>query len=301
MKRTGGVWNRDDRFIYFLPVVPDERNQQAGRRHGYVLLAVNDLWTAKDERRLAEAVTDSAVLLDSGIFWLTNEHKRAHGISMDEALSLHPTEIDGFDELHKRYVQLVERYGDKVWGYIELDQGGRARKIETRAGLEAMGLAPMPVYHPLNDGREYLEELLTQYDRICFGNVVQARPPVRRRLLHLMWEAHTRHPEVWIHVLGLTPNQDLLAMPSDSAASSSWSNAVRWHTGHRDKAALASVSGFPRDDGYLRHLGSSFNMERGWARGIFKAAVLASGVQANWRAAMAERYAHGLDPYEVPA
>lgn len=301
MKRTGGTWNRDDRYVYFLPVVADEQNQGAARRHGHLLMAVNDLWTVKDEQRLQAALTDSKVFMDSGIFWLTNEHMRAHGISMDEALSLHPTEIDGFDKLYARYVELAERYGDLLWGYIELDQGGRERKIETRAGLEARGLAPIPVYHPLNDGTEYLEVLLSTYDRICFGNVVQAKPPVRRRLLHMMWEAHTRHPDVWIHVLGLTPDQNLLAMPSDSADSSSWANAVRWHNGHRDKCALASVSAFPRDDGYLRGEGSSFDMDRGWARAIFKAATLAHGVQCNWRVAAAERTALGFDPYELPA
>lgn len=293
MKRTGGTWDRDDRFVYFLACQPG--NYYATRSHGHILLAVNDL-TTTTEAILQEALDDgSKVFLDSGVFWLTNEHKRRHSISMDEALSLHPSEIDGFDSLYSHYVALVNRYGDRLWGYIELDQGGRERKIETRAGLEAQGLAPIPVYHPLNDGAEYLEVLLSTYDRICFGNVVQAMPPVRRRLLHMMWEAHTRHPDVWIHVLGLTPDQRLLALPSDSADSSTWTNVVRWHAAQRDKAALASVSNFPRDDAYVYGEAASYKAA------LRKSATLAHGVQCNWRAAIAERRALGFEPYELPA
>lgn len=295
MKRTGGTWDRDDRFVYFLACQLSEHSQSAARSHGYMLMAVNDLWGAAAEQSLQEALGVAEVFLDSGIFWLTNEHKRAHNISMDEALSLHPTEIDGFDKLYSRYVELVTRYGDQLWGYIELDQGGRERKIETRAGLEAQGLAPIPVYHPLNDGAEYLEVLLSSYDRICFGNVVQAELPMRRRLLHMMWEAHTRHPDVWIHVLGLTPDQRLLSLPSDSADSSTWASAVRWHKAHADKCALARVSGFPRDDAYLRGDWTSYD------DAIHKAATLSHGTQRNWRVAIAERQALGFEPYELPA
>ena len=57
---------------------------------------------------------------------------------------------------------------------VEVDQGGRENKIKTRARLEKMGLRPIPVYHPLNDGWDYFDYLAENYDRICMGNVVNA-------------------------------------------------------------------------------------------------------------------------------
>jgi len=169
------------------------------------------------------------VLLDSGIFWLTQRHMRAHpGMTMDEALSLPPDEVDGFDWLWANYVALASEFEDRLWGYIELDQGGADNKRKTRAKLEALGLRPIPVYHPLNDGWDYFDELCEQYDRICMGNVVQARNPVRRHLLSTLWERRRRHPDVWVHVLGLTISEMLTAYPVSSTDSSGWVYALRY-------------------------------------------------------------------------
>lgn len=170
----------------------------------------------------------AATFMDSGIFWLTNEHKRAHGISMDEALSLPPDEIDGFDWLYDVYLEINTTYGDQFWGYNELDQGGKACKIETRAKLEREGLRPIPVYHPLNDGWDYFDDLAREYDRICWGNVVQAMRWTRMRMLVTMAERHRQYPDLFIHVLGLTPNELLFGIPFDSADSSSWTDIYRW-------------------------------------------------------------------------
>lgn len=127
---------------------------------------------------------------------------RAHGLTMDQALSLAPDDIDGFDWLLDRYVRVHDRFADRMWGIIELDQGGADRKRETRAHLRSLGINPIPVYHPMLDGWEYFDELASTNDRICFGNVVQASVPMRHRLLMTAYERKRAYPHLWIHLLG---------------------------------------------------------------------------------------------------
>jgi hypothetical protein len=197
-RHTAGRWDPNDRPVYFLASPPRyDLMARVAQDHPYVLVAVNELRPNASgavpalDNLLASGVN---VLLDSGIFWLTNEHMRAHGITMNEALALHPDEIDGFDTLFDNYVAIATRYADDLWGYIELDQGGRERKIETRARLHDLGLDPMPVYHPLNDGADYLDHLFQGYDRFCMGNVVQADRFARVRLFHALWDRHLGAP-----------------------------------------------------------------------------------------------------------
>ena len=47
-------------------------------------------------------------------------------------------------------------------------------EVATATPAHAEGLAPMPVYHPLNDGWDYYDELAGSHDRVCIGNLVQA-------------------------------------------------------------------------------------------------------------------------------
>lgn len=147
---------------------------------------------------------------------------------MDIGLATDPEEMDGFDDLFEKYVSIVRELGDQLWGYIEIDQGGRENKIKTRAKLEALGLHPIPVYHPFNDGWDYFDYLAQRYDRICFGNIVKASAPTRQKLLATAWERHRTYPHLWIHLLGLTPNQWLNALPINSGDSSTWLAPVRW-------------------------------------------------------------------------
>ena len=243
MKNTAGTWDRNDRNVYFLAGSIDMLNRVD---YDYVLVAVNEIKTDKAMTRVEEWVANGRkVLIDSGIFWLTNQHARKHSVSMDIALALAPAEIDGFDKLWNRYTEIMKRIGNQVWGYIELDQGGIKNKRITRAKLEDLGLTPMPVYHPLNDGADYFDELAENYDRMCMGNIVQAMPPTRLRLMHSLWERHRKYPDLWVHTLGLTPNQTLNAFPSDSADSSAWLNVVRW-SGYKEKSMLAPFSDLPR-------------------------------------------------------
>jgi hypothetical protein len=206
----------------------------------FVLLAVNEMPNESAEEEVLRPVLDAGlpVLLDSGIFWLTSQHMKAHRVSMETALALSPEEIDGFAELYERYVQLVRRYGDRLWGYIELDQGGAVNKRRTRARLEAEGLAPIPVYHPLNDGWDYFDELAAGYDRMCVGNTVSASHAVRLRLLYTIWERRRAYPDLWVHILGLTANEWILSAPPDSCDSSTWLSPLRWPTVNTESAML---------------------------------------------------------------
>ena len=236
MIATDGTWNPDERGLYFLAgsFMKSAFELVAGPRPTRFLVALNDLVAVDQEPGDELALLDyhlalgHDVFLDSGVFWLTNRHKDAHGVSMNDALALHPTEIDHFDWLYDSFVTVCTRYRDRLWGYTEIDQGGAERKRETRAKLHAAGLNPIPVYHPLNDGWDYFDELCTTHDRVAFGNVVQAARPTRMRLLATGTERHREYPGTFIHWLGLTPCDLTLAYPFDSCDSSSWLGAARW-------------------------------------------------------------------------
>jgi len=129
----------------------------------YLLLAVNELPT--NNFADFEQLLQSHVLLDSGVYVLASQHADRHSISMDEALCLAPQEIEGFEALFDLYVEIVTKYESRLWGYVEIDFGGCTNKRRTRARLESLGLRPMPVYHPLNDGWDYFDELAQEYDR----------------------------------------------------------------------------------------------------------------------------------------
>ena len=285
----GGTFDSQDRYIYFAAgsaYASDKKT--AFLNYDYVLIAVNELF---DDRPLEnfELMLDlgKKVLLDSGIFNLTNQHARAHNCTMDEALAIPPQGIDGFQKLYDRYVELVKRYEKRLWGYIELDQGGRACKIETRKGLEKIGLRPMPVYHPLNDGWDYFDELAKRYDRICFGNIVQAERAVRKRLLATLWQRHRAYPGLWVHALGLTPNEMLLAFPMESCDSSTWLSSVRW--------GQVSSSVCLRRNLTLHH---NFNYklkdQETWLASQMMMLKEAKAANENWKAYMRSMEGHGI-------
>lgn len=236
---TGGTFHRSDPFVYFLAAQPYDTERiyevtPTALRYPYLLFAVNELeeQTSRDalERLLDRGVR---VLMDSGIFALAMAHARLHGVSHDVGLAMAPDEIDGFARLWDRYAELATTYGDRLWGIIELDQGGAEVKPETRARIESeIGITPIPVYHPLLDGWDYYDSLATEYDRLCVGNIVMARRPIRTRLLHTMYERARKLPDggPWHHFLGLCPNDLSMSLPlaHASADSTFWLVGTRW-------------------------------------------------------------------------
>ena len=286
--RTAGTWDRKAWPAYFA-AANLATLQHAEPFLSHMLVAVNEL-VGQDEIDVVRRFVDGGkhVLLDSGVYWLSTQHAKAHGITMDEALSLAPAEVDGFDELYRRYRTLVGELGDRLWGYIEVDQGGRENKVKTRALIEADGLRPIPVYHPLIDGWEYFDELAQRYDRICFGNIVRAGKEARKRFLATAWERRRAYPDLWIHGLGLTPGPLSLAFPLNSCDSSSWTAGLRWNS---ISSTIAAGSG--------GRMSQEFRYRRvedggdGWAKGAhfcgYEAAMIQrtiGNVAADQRAAL---------------
>ena len=225
---TAGRWDPKDYPTYFVAASIGTL-VTAAEHCSHVLMAINEFKSPKDAEHLELFLRKGAnVLIDSGVFWLSTQHAKKFDLRMDQALSLAPTEVDNFDWLYANYVKILKQHGDRVWGYIEIDQGGRENKIKTRAKLETQGLRPIPVYHPFNDGWDYFDFLAKRYDRICFGNVVQADPATRKRLMATAWERRRKYPNLWIHMLGLTPNERAASYPLPSCDSSTWIGGVRW-------------------------------------------------------------------------
>jgi hypothetical protein len=238
----GGGFNRDDRFLFFI--AGDRRVAEGGEKHDHALVAANILKGGQNLRGVDTMLDSGArVFLDSGVFTLTADWARATGRPGQDAFLMPPEELPGFRELWDLYVSLVRRYEDRLWGYVEIDLGGVAGKRRLRRKLHDLGLSPMPVYHPMMDGWDYFDELATGFDRLCWGNLAGgAQRAQRKRLVTTAWERHRRYPDLWLHLLGLNPNDWLVHLPADSADSSSWLSSVRWGNEH--------------GGGYLRRVGT---------------------------------------------
>lgn len=286
MKTTGGAWSPADRYTYFLASKPSDF-RRTKVPHPHILFAVNAIGPTTEPVFEETVELGYSVLLDSGIFELAMEHAKAHGLSHNAALNLAPDQVDGFEALWERYLRIVNKHGERMWGYIELDLGGADNKRKTRARLEALGLRPIPVYHPFGDGWDYFDELAEQYDRICLGNIVQAKPDVRQRLIATIVERKRKYPGLWIHALGMTPNPLLNALPVESCDSSSWYSVVRWD-GYKERVALQTFSNLPR------HFQYEVGDEAGWDKSLALAAVGVRAWQSGWREHLAALDREGL-------
>lgn len=260
-RTTGGTFNPEDSFKFFVASNP-KMVEDSGM--DTVLVAVNEL-RGQSEIDSLERMLDEGrkVFIDSGIFNLAMDHVRTHGTTHDYALNLPPEEIDGFDRLWDDYADIAARYGSRVWGMVELDQGGAEHKPRTRARIEKeLGIVPMPVYHPLGDGWDYYDTLAREYDRICFGNIVQASPPARLRLVHTAYERARSYPYLWTHLLGLYPNQNLLALRMrGSSDASAWLTPARWMPSWRGWSSLRMVTNYPPS--MWQHAGTNADYDRG--------------------------------------
>lgn len=267
IKKTGGVWEPNEWPVYFI-ASNVERLIHAAPAVQFMLAAVNELEDESSFNRVRGFIdAGKSVLIDSGVYTLAMDHARAHELSHNEALGLPPDKVDGFHHLLEIYVEIIGKLGAKSWGYIEIDQGGRENKIKTRTKLERLGLRPIPVYHPMNDGWEYFDYLAQRYDRICFGNVVQADTVTRKRLIATAWERRRKYPHLWIHALGLSPTELTTAFPINSCDSSTWMSGVRWGV-HKATIAHGNASDLP--GGFIYDTKS----HREHARGNIKAALM---------------------------
>lgn len=284
----GGQYQPEDRFIYFLASNPVDLTI-AKDFSKYLLIAVNEIDTPKTEELFNSLVgRGNTLFLDSGVFNLAMEHASRHKLSHDEALKVPISQVDGFAGLKEKYIRIVRQHEENLWGYVEIDLGGKDQKRETRRELEGMGLRPIPVYHPLNDGWDYFDELASKYDRICVGNIVQASRYVRLRIMATIFERRKKYPGLWIHLLGMTPNEWANAYPTDSMDSSSWLAGVRWPDGWRERTCLKALDGFSKKYVYILKDGES------WYQAKCAAAMQCALNQRNWRA-LAKIYEGGTD------
>jgi hypothetical protein len=277
--QTGGLWDSTDRHIMFAAC--DDNNMSQATHNQYVLIAVNELTSSTSLDFLSDVIDRGVrVFIDSGVFNLAMEHARAHECSMDEALSMAPQEIDGFDKLLDRYLTIMDRFGDLCWGYIEIDQGGAENKRKTRAMLEKKWLRPIPVYHPINDGWDYFDELASNYDRICLGNIVKADQKTRVRLLTTILNRKRDYPGLWVHGLGMAPIPELMSLPLDSVDASTWLWALRWPK-WPSSASLTKVGKMPDEFFYRRGDDTDSPAGLNTATRILGFDLVAS--QINWR------------------
>lgn len=260
-KRTsGGSYDPDEPYVYFLATSPTRHDEAAKKLPGegvyaypYILIAVNELESQKHFDHVDELLDQGRKLLvDSGVFNLAMGHARTHRMTMDAALSLPPDEVDGFEELLENYYKIADRYRDRMWGMIEVDQGGAAVKPHTRARIEReSGIVPIPVWHPLLDGVDYYHRLTEGYDRMCVGNLVKANPSLRIRMLSAVSELSRENPDIWHHLLGVTPSELTYALPvKGSSDSSTWLNGARWPQAWGSKSMGKKIGNFGPDYSY---------------------------------------------------
>jgi len=283
MIHTAGRFDPKKRGLYFIALNPPVL-EQIYDVHANILIPINEL---RRPDILARWTADSSlhILIDSGIFWLTNEYRKKYNVTGNAAMALSPTEIDGFSDLFEAYVHICKTYGDKVWGYIELDQGGKKNKIRIRKRLEKMGLRPIPVYHPIHDGWDYFDFLAENYDRVCIGNIAHSDRFTRLRIIATIDERRKKYPHLWVHLLGYTPNQWLNTFHVDSCDSSTWLAAAVW-AGYVEKAGGQSLGPLSRDFQYMlgAEHGSEMDHHKGWRHGVYGAHF----VELNWRVARAQ-------------
>lgn len=192
-------------------------------------------------------------------------------------------------------MEIVRRYESRLWGYVELDQGGEAWKPVIRGELEAEGLRPIPVYHPMVDSFEYFDQLAANYDRICIGTPkIQF---VRKRLYTTIWHRWQKYPSLrWIHILGCVPNQWFRGIPFNSFDSSTWTEPMRWGLFH-EYADGKIFTELPRDFRY--RYGAEDDAEDGNRKATEVAMACAHYVQRNLRTSIVERHGAGLPTFPV--
>jgi hypothetical protein len=294
LRTGGGRFRPEEDALYFL--AGDTRRHQQGEQVArYLLVALNEVESQGSLTFLEQTLTNPAkcVLLDSGVFSLASAYAHVHHVPLSHALTVAPHEMEGFDSLFERYVDLVKRHEHQLWGYIEIDQGGQYHKQRTRARLEGLGLRPIPVYHPFSDEPSYFDELAQRYDRLCIGNLATAPNKVRLRVLATIWQRRKQYPHLWIHVLGVSPNWWSLAYPMNSCDSSAWLAPLRFPRN------VVYVDGYPYDElgpGYRYQLGSDVEGPRGAHKCVALNAYLAHMQGLTWRSHLRSIHTDG-EPY----
>ena len=231
-KTGGGAFDPELQGLHFFATGLQWHLRVSGAGHKSYLVAVNHISEGKkgnDEIELLLTIPDVRVFLDSGIFTLCADYARKNGLQLEEVFGYQPEQVDGYEKLKSRYIDLIRKYGDRLWGYVELDMGGTETKIRVRSELEAIGIRPIPVFHPMHDSWDYYERLLREYDRICIGNIVNASPKTRSLVLtECARRKKAINSNCFIHILGSSANGLITSLQFESCDSSSWNSRLRF-------------------------------------------------------------------------
>lgn len=246
------------RSIYFVSIGNPEYAYRFRDCNRAWLFSPDTLRSKKDFDYLKIILDEGhTVLFDSGVFVLASSFARKMDYSYERVLKLEPSRIPNYDRFNDIYLSVIEQYGSRLWGYVEMDFGGETRKTQSRTSAEANGYNPIPVYHPLIDSAEYLETLLSSYQRICWGGLARAGSSEHIRLMAMAWDVHRRYPNCWFHFLGVGPRWTLYAYPVNSYDSTSWRMVTNWGGDFVDYVMGKTFKGFSRDFSY--ELGSDPN------------------------------------------
>lgn len=236
--KTGGArFDPEARYKYFLATDVAYTEQISGAGIITSTLIPNMSLRIK-HMNLVEKWSEIGIdlMVDSGVYSTVQNHIKKHRLTQTQGFALSPKEIDGFEQMFTDYIQLIKAIEPYVWGYVELDFGGQKNKVITRKRMQDAGVSPIPVYHPFNDDYEYFDELAEQYDRICIGNIVYSTSNERSRILHTLNVRKAKYPNLWIHLLGYTPDALLYQTTIESCDSTAWMSGMRYGT-------LASTGG----------------------------------------------------------
>jgi len=242
IRKTDGKWSKEEMGLYFLALF----NTAAPKRFSTMpyqkkICALTEFGLLKQQKEHNKTPAEAAIewaeiyrhlFIDSGVFSLANAEAIRKKVSFEEGLKLKLSDIEGGEEYLADYINTCQQIKNVVWGYIEVDLGGRDEKIKTRERLHAAGLSPVPVYHPLLDGADYLEYLCKRYDRICVSNLVQSNSETRSILTAFVYNFIMQLPKEsrpYVHYLGVSPSQSAFAHNClGSCDSSSWARGRRY-------------------------------------------------------------------------
>lgn len=217
-------------LFFVVDTISNFKNSEIEKYLDNFLFPINGFDGADDEYICKLISIGKTILIDSGIFSLCSEYAKKNMIPLSNAFVTAPEKFNGFEKLYEKYIRIINDLKDKIWGYIELDIGGQENKKRIRRQLESQGLNPIPVYHPLGDDYEYFDYLCERYQRICIGNLVNAAPPVKNRILWDLDKRRKKYPDLWIHYLGISLSQHCFSFKIDSCDSSGITSMLRWRT-----------------------------------------------------------------------
>lgn len=188
-----------------------------------------------------------------------------------------------FADYFSRYCDFAKTYEPYLWGYIELDLGNQDQKTILRQRMQDRGLKPIPVYHPLSDDLDYLDDLAQDYDRVCFGNIAMEDKSLRQIFIQVASLAKSKYPGLWVHLLGFAPDMTLAAFPGiDSVDTTTSSSIARF--GHFDEGSCFNRR-YGIVDGFHNRRKDRPNTELAFASG-FRSYLFHSVAWNNYHAAL---------------